>query len=256
MKIIAVDDESLALEGLVSSIKKAEPEAEVTGFNNPREALAFAKENQVDVAFLDIEMGEISGVDLAKKLKKENAKINIVFSTGYSSYQGEAFDMHASGYILKPVTKSKVAEELENLRFPVERSTGKRVRFHTFGNFEVYIDGEPVKFKYEKTKEMLAYLVDREGAFCTNGEIMAALWEDDDHESYLRNIRQDLRSVFEEKNVENAFIFERGKVSVNCDMVDCDLYDMQAGKVAAINAYRGEYMEQYSWGELSKGEIL
>lgn len=257
MKIVCVDDEKLALEGMMSSIKKVEPDAEVNGFLTPREAMEFLKNNSVDVAFLDIEMGEISGIDLAKKIKKEYPQANIVFSTGYSNYQGEAFAMHASGYILKPVTKAKVEAELENLRYPIEsKGTGKRVRFHCFGNFEVYIDDAPVKFKYEKTKELLALLVDRDGAFVSNGEIMASLWEDDEHESYLRNIRQDLKNVFDEKKLSDVIILERGKCSVNKEMVDCDLYDMQVGDVKAINAYRGEYMEQYSWGELSKGYLL
>ena len=257
MIILCVDDERLALEGMMSSIRKAEPDAEINGFLSPRDAMDYLKEHSIDVAFLDIEMGDISGVDFAKKIKKEYPKANIIFTTGYSSYQGEAFAMHASGYILKPVTKAKVEQELENLRYPVEPvKSGKRVRIHCFGNFEAYIDDAPIKFKYEKTKEMLAVLVDRDGAFCSNGEIMAFLWEDEDHESYLRNIKQDLKNVFEEKGIVDIVISERGKSAINKEAVDCDLYDMQAGDVKAINAYRGEYMEQYTWGELSKGYLL
>ena len=75
----------------------------------------------------------------------------------------EALDMHASGYILKPITAQKIRKELENLRFPVKPERRNRVYFQTFGNFEVFIDEQPVKFKYDLTKEMLAYLVDRKG---------------------------------------------------------------------------------------------
>ena len=257
MRILAVDDEKLMLSALVSAINEAMPEAEVAAFRSGSSALEYFEDNKIDVAFLDIEMGDISGVDFAKKIKKEYPKANIIFTTGYSNYQGEAFAMHASGYILKPVTKNKVEQELDNLRYPVEPvKSGKRVRIHCFGNFEAYIDDAPIKFKYEKTKEMLAVLVDRDGAFCSNGEIMAFLWEDEDHESYLRNIKQDLKAAFEEKGLNDVIIFERGKNAINKEAVDCDLYEMQAGDVKAINAYRGEYMEQYTWGELSKGYLL
>ena len=109
----------------------------------------------------------------------------------------EAFELHASGYLLKPVTPVKIRQELDNLRCPVQSVSRNRVRFQTFGNFEAFIDGKPVKFQYELTKEMLAYLVDRNGALCTNGEIMAVLWEDNCPSSYYRRLVKDMKDVFE-----------------------------------------------------------
>ena len=258
MKIMAVDDEKLALEAMLSAIRKAEPDAEVVGFRHTRDAYEYIQNNSVDVAFLDIELGEISGVELAKKFKQIKPMINIIFSTGYSEYQGEAFGMHASGYIMKPVTKDKVKCEMDNLRYPIENNdnkSGKRIRFQCFGNFEAYIDGAPIRFKYDKSKEMLAYLVEKGGALCSNGEIMAILWEDDNHESYLRNIRMDIKNVFDEAGLENVIMVQRGKIGINKEFVDCDLYDMQNGKPYAINLYHGEYMEQYPWGEFSKAML-
>ncbi|MDO4554653.1 MAG: response regulator [Lachnospiraceae bacterium] len=69
MKIIAVDDEKLALESVISAIKKVKPEESVTGFRDAQEALHFIEENACDVAFLDIEMREMDGITLAKKNK-------------------------------------------------------------------------------------------------------------------------------------------------------------------------------------------
>ena len=253
MNIIAVDDEKLSLESILASIKKVEPDALVEGFRKVNDAICYCEANPVDIAFLDIEMGEISGVELAKKLKLINPQINIIFSTGYSEYQAEAFKMHCSGYIMKPITKDKVKEELDNLRFPVNVTPKHRVRFHCFGNFEVYIDEAPAKFKYEKTKELVAYLVEKGGTLCSNGEIMCVLWEDDDHQSYLHNIRSDLKNVFDSAGCPDVIMIQRGKIGINKSEVDCDLYDMQAGIPSAMNLYKGEYMEQYSWGEFSKG---
>lgn len=93
---------------------------------------------------------------------------------------------------------------------------GKRVRMQTFGNFEVYVDGKPLEFKYSRTKEMLAYLVDRQGALCTMAEIQAVLFEDEmGHESYIKSLRRDLQVTLDEAGCGNArrslFVYRKGR---------------------------------------------
>lgn len=256
MKILALDDEQIALEGLVLAAKKAEPSAAIYSFRKSGEALEFCKTMTCEVALLDIQMRNMSGVELAKKIKLLNPQANIIFTTGYTDYMKEAFDIHASGYILKPVTPAKIRKELDNLRFPVLPAAKNRVRFQTFGNFEVFIDGEPVRFKYEKTKEMLAYLVDRNGALCTNGEIMAVLWGDKDSSSYFRSLKKDLRDLLAEAGCEEILIQQRGKTGIVREKVDCDYYDWLDGEIQAVNLYRGEYMAQYGWGEMTNAGFL
>lgn len=247
MRILAVDDERLALENLIETIVSACPDAEVKGFRYPEDAIEYARNNVCDVAFLDIEMGKINGVGLAEKLKELNPDVNIIFATGYGNYRDVAFDMHASGYIEKPVTAQKVAHELANLRRPVPSL--KRVRVQAFGNFEVYLDGEPMNFRYSKTRELLAYLVDRKGAMCTVGEMCAALFEDSDHVVYFKSIRGDLLTTLKSHGCEGIVVHQYGMLGVVPSEVDCDYYDFLNGKVTAANAYRGEYMTQYSWAE-------
>lgn len=211
MKILAVDDEKIGLEGLVSTIKEVESSAEIYSFQKAEDALAFCRENVFEVAFLDIRMRGMSGVELAKQMKLINPQVNIIFATGYGDYREEAFDMHVSGYLTKPVTPQKVRKELDNLRYPVASASEKRVRFTAFGNFEVYIDGNPVRFKYDLTKEMLAYLADRNGSYCTNAEIMAILWGDEKKTSYLSNLRKDLFDTLREKDCLDIIETEWGK---------------------------------------------
>ena len=146
MRILAVDDEKDALEVLVAAISECEKDAEIKAFNSPTEALNYAAENPPDIAFLDIRMPTMSGLDLAKKLKAINVRVNIVFSTGYSEYASDAFSMHASGYIMKPVSVRLVRKELENLRNPVE-TPNSRIFVRTFGNFELFVDGETLHFQ-------------------------------------------------------------------------------------------------------------
>ena len=252
MIILALDDKLLALEALVTAIEKAKPGAEIHGFRSSAEALAFAGEKSCDVAFLDIDMQGMNGIDLAKELKLRYPQINIIFATGFREYAADALDLHCSGYLMKPITPEKVCRELDDLRHPVVKFSGKRVRFQTFGNFEIYIDDQPVKFRYEKAKELLAYLVDR-GTFCTNKEIMAVLWERDASDSYLRTLRKEIMDTLRRFGCEEILIQQRGKMSIVPELVECDSYAWKQGDPIALNAYRGEYMNQYSWGEFSQG---
>ena len=255
MIVIAVDDERYALKNLVESIEEASPDAQIRHFRYPEDALDFAKENPVDVAFLDVEMIGMNGVELAERLKLYHPDLNIIFSTGYGHYRDAAFDLHASGYMTKPITPEKVKKELANLRRPIRNA--KRVRIRAFGNFEVYLDGNPISFKYSKTKEMLAYLVDRKGALCTNGEIMAILFEDDNgHEAYFRSLRKDLTDILESAGCSEILSQQRGRIGIIPDLVECDYFNWCSGKRSGINAFHGEYMTQYSWGEYTNAMLL
>ena len=135
MKILCVDDEPLALQMLELSVKKAKPDAEVLSYRKPRELLEAARQNGCDIAFLDIHMRGMNGVELAKELKAVNPKMNIIFVTGFSDYTGDAMSLHASGYIMKPVNKEKVERELSDLRFPIEPKSNALLRVQCFGNF-------------------------------------------------------------------------------------------------------------------------
>ena len=145
MHILATDDEQSALNILIGAIQEAVPLATVHGFRSPLEALEFMKETPCEVAFLDIQMREMSGIVLARKLKELYPKLNIIFVTGYSQYANEAFALHASGYVYKPVTADKIVVEMENLRTPVKWKE-KGICVNTFGNFEVIVNADHLYF--------------------------------------------------------------------------------------------------------------
>lgn len=254
MMIFAVDDEPKALNTLCCVIREAEPGAEVRGFDNSDDVLeAVRKGAAPDVLFCDVEMPGISGVELGKALKCFCPRLNVVFASGFDDYMGDALALRASGYLKKPVTAEDVRVELDNLRYPAAQPA-KRVRFQTFGKFEVFIDGRPVTFAWGRTKEYLAYLVDR-GTLCTSAEIAAALWEHNVSSQYVRRLRKDLTDVFTSYGCENVLIHEWNKQGIRAELVDCDLYDWKRGLPQGINAYHGEYMSQYSWAEVSHGTL-
>ena len=247
MRALLVDDEELQLIRLKSAVQKVLPaDAVLRCFVNPVQALAETAGEQVDLAFLDIEMPVIGGIQLAKKLKESNSKVNIIFVTAYEHYAQSAYAIHASGYLTKPVSEEKVREEIENLRYPIEIKTGKPLQIKCFGNFEVFANGVPVKFQYSKSKELFAYLVDREGAAISIGELNAVLWSED-HKSYLRNLIADIQTTLEAVGAGGVFVKRRNECFIDVAKVDCDAYEYKRNNPDAIRAYRAEYMAQYSW---------
>ena len=266
MNIIAVDDERIALEALMSAIIKAAPEAGIHGFRKPEAIFEYIDNlegGRVDVAFMDIDMRGNSGLEVARALIKKYPSINIIFTTGYSEYTLEALEMHASGYIMKPVTAKRVKEELAHLRNPIEEEEGNEELFvRTFGNFEVFAGDVPVTFKYQKTRELFAYLIDRRGALCRNNEIISVIFEDDSdessHVSYLKNIRSDLVSVLERHNKSDCLVRSRGEIGIKTGSLKCDYFEwLDNPEDATIRAkFKGEYMSQYSWAEYTLGNLL
>ena len=155
MNVIAVDDEFFALNDLTEVLNECIPNADIKSFTSADAAISFAKKNKTDIAFLDIEMDNTTGIQLASQLLKINERINIIFVTGYSEYALEAFSVYASGYILKPAEKKSVLAAMSKLRYPVENAR-PCVKVKTFSNFEVYVDGMPLHFPRAKSKELFA----------------------------------------------------------------------------------------------------
>ena len=113
--IILVDDEKLILRMGIPVLEEVFPGTVITGFTKPSEALAFARGNSVALAFLDIEMGRFSGLELCRELLKINPGTNVVFLTGYRDYSFDAWDTGARGFLLKPLTADAVRSQLSRL---------------------------------------------------------------------------------------------------------------------------------------------
>ena len=260
MHIMVIDDEYSALNILEAAVKEVVPTADIYRFRSPVEAYEFMKETRCDVVFLDIQMREMNGVVLARKLKEIFPRTNIVFVTGYSQYMDDAFSMHASGYVCKPATVDKIKSELENLRTPVKwKNNGIFVQ--TFGRFELMVNGNLVSFGRDKAKEMLAYLVDRKGIGVTRKELANVLFENMD---YSRNIQNYLTKIIKElvqtlERVGAGNILKRGmnSYSVDVNMFECDLYNYEKENATPqeLNLFQGEYISQYSWAEVTLARL-
>lgn len=257
MNIIAVDDEQLALSDLVRALHTVRPDCAPLAFSTSREALEHAEVNRVDVALLDIEMPGMGGLALAKRLKDLHPDLHIVFVTSYEQYTLDAFALHATGYLLKPVQVDALERELTFVYGQRTQNRRARVRIQTFGGFEVFVDDKSLAFKRSKTKELLALLVDRRGAALTAREACAALWEDKPYtasqRSYYQSLVADLRSTLTAAHADDIIVKAWNSLAIDPNVVDCDSYRFLDGDPVAVNSYRGAYLPSYPWAEFSTG---
>lgn len=253
----------------------------------------------LDYAFLDIKMRGISGLELAKQIKDLCPVTRILFVTAYDEYAFDAFKLHAKGYLLKPLTREMVEETLDSMELnwrdelgntvlsesaaaleaseaitekltihapdmgAEEREEGgalqKVISVHTFGNFDVYVNGRPVKFERSKSKELLAYLIDRRGAGSTTAQITAMLWEDQPGGRKLSNTTQQviysMMQTLKAEGIADIIVKKWNYLAVSPEKIDCDYYRFLEGDVTAVNSYMGEYMGDYSWAELTTAAL-
>ena len=248
MKAIAVDDELYMLEALEEAVSASFDIEQVERFSSCSAALVYAAENPIDIAFLDINMRGIGGLGLAEKLIELQPRCKIVFCTGYEEYAVSAFRLHVSGYLMKPITAEAVQKEIDHIKGI--KATEKLLTMKCFGNFEVFYNGESLPFKRKKAKELLAVLVDRNGAGMTAKEVCALLFPDDTDDvkntAYLRQLVLDLKNTLKMVGAEEVFRHETPYYRVDTNLIKCDYFSyLDTGKP---NFY-GEYMTQYSWAE-------
>ena len=255
MIAIAVDDEALMLGALVAAIEASPDITEVVKFSDCEEALEFIRENYADIAFLDINMRGMGGLTLAESIISACPDCKIVFCTGYEEYAIPAFKLHASGYLMKPISEEDVQKEIDNIKGV--RQKEKPLTVKCFGNFEVYAHNEKLMFKRLKSKELFAFLVDRNGAGMTAKQICAVLFPDDTDDtknaSYLRQLVLDLKNTLKTVGAENVLCHETPCYRVDTSLIKCDYMSyLETGKPE----FYGEYMTQYSWAEETCAMLL
>ena len=248
MIAIAVDDEALMLGALVAAVEASPNISSVAKFSDCEEALEYVKNNHTDIAFLDINMRGMGGLTLAEKIIAARPGCKIVFCTGYEEYAIPAFKLHASGYLMKPISAEDVQGEINNIIGI--RNKEKPLTVKCFGNFEVYVNDQKLTFKRLKTKELFAFLVDRNGAGMTAKQICAVLFPDDmddnKNSAYLRQLVLDLKNTLKSVGAEAVLRHETPCYRVDTSLIRCDYISyLETGKPE----FHGEYMTQYSWAE-------
>lgn len=252
MKVIFVDDETMAHVKFKSYAKRAGIYNQAALFYDSAEALQYARRHKVDLAVLDIEMPEIGGIELGRQLKKMDQNIRLIYTTGYGDYALEAFEIDAIGYLVKPYGYEELKKEIGKAS-RMQNIRENSVYIQTMPRFEVFIDGIPLKFTRKKVKELLALLVDRKGATLTAGDAIAALWEDRPEDQKTKNLfRTTLKRLYdflEEKKIRFILQEDPALKAVDANAFQCDYYELMKGAEDKIQKYSGIYMEEYEWAE-------
>ena len=247
MKILVVDDGQLAINSLIRILCRVAPDCDYISAMTTEDALSWMRQGPMDAAFLNLEMPGMNGLALTRMIQKLQPRCNIIVVTEHPEYALEALQIFVSGFLLKPANEADVRNVLEHLRYPPENAP-VGIKIQCFGNFEIFVGGRALAFKRSKSKELLAYLVDRNGATCTNGEMLAVLWEDKPDtaslHSHLRNLIFDLSHTLEDAGVTGLLIRGRSTLALDTSKQMCRKQPRSPVTMCRLPAFKPERTPQ------------
>lgn len=280
MNYLVIDDEQIILEGMKWSLKEVVgQDAVIYTASDPFTALEIIKSKKIDIVFSDVDMPGMNGLKLAEEINKLADDIDIIFATGYAHYSLDAWRTAAEAFVLKPVSEDDIRSVLSKIERKRRRQqkqesavaenkpdTGavyggeKDIVAMCFGNFELSYKGKPIHFARKKSKELLAYLIDRRGAMISTDEIRSILWEEEadteEKKGYVRVLANDIRKAFDILGVESILVNDQNRYCVDVSRISCDYLDFMNGDEKAHRQFQDEYMVQYSWAEATLGRLL
>ena len=263
MRILVVDDEMNNLDEIKSMIERNGKVAEVVYFSNPLEALKAAKKDIFDAALLDIQMPEITGLELAENLSSAHPDIEIVFITAYNHYATEAFEVNAMDYILKPLSYERF-EKAFNKLFTKEDIKISRVEipmFKVLGDVRISYGKNDIKWNRVKNYELFAYLLLSKSKKAHKEVICEALWPELDGKRALANLqvtmcrlRKDL-ACFSKEQIIIEYVHDYYTMRIASVGFDLDEFAAlaQSDDISRLNqafdAYSGDlfYLEPWVW---------
>lgn len=282
MRAIVVDDEYLALQSMTRMLQRFE--VTVAGaYQDPREALRLQREADADVAFVDIEMPELNGLELAARLQAEQPGLQIVFVTAYEQYAIEAFELAAIDYLLKPIQLKRLettiqrllARRAESVPEPAQLpAASPTVCFFHHLSFQD-AEGQPlaITWRTAKARELLAYLIHSGGKTPSKEELLDRIWPDADPDKsvthlhttiyQVRQSMKQLRFPLSLHYKEGRYHIELGGTQVDAPLWEKSLRDaVLADDDAAVHrlltqGYRGDYLEteDYMWAEAERERL-
>lgn len=257
MKILCVDADKKEATKMAQLVQKAvscsadiETDGEKAGY--------LAERRDYDIIITVPKRDSFDGLKLARYIHDTAPQTKVIFITDTPEYAVPAFKTRACGYLLTPVKERDLLEELVDLG--VFAQTKKHtVEAKVFGNFDLLCDGKAIKFSRSKTKELIAYLVDRRGTAASSSELIVNLYEDKDVDrttrSMLHNLISDAKKVFVEHGISDILDFQHNAFRIDDKKIVCDYYDLLDGKRVALNKFMGAYMSAYPWAEITAGNL-
>ena len=179
-------------------------------------------------------------------------KPEIIFVTAYPQYSLNAWQLDASGYILKPYDEEQICHALERAIcvHKNQKLIGhKNIQIFCFPGFDVFVNHSPINFKHEKSKELLALLTYYRGGWVNIDKMTFELFEEMEEKTaknYIRTILFRLKQILQQEKIDYILESGYGKARVIPDTFYCDFYEYLNGKT---ELYHGEFMGEYTWAQ-------
>ncbi|SHO48320.1 response regulator [Anaerocolumna xylanovorans] len=275
LRAIIVDDEKPAVEVLKLLLEKTGQICVVGSFMSAVHALSEVQNLKPDVAFLDIEMPEMSGLELAEKIIEAGNDIEIVFVTAYDKYALEAFRVNAINYILKPLSSDYISQTITRLKkikpSPVSpQMPADKGRIYCFGRLLVYGAGyrQAVKWRTSKAEELFAFMLQNLNNEVSKWKITQALWPECETEKLNVNLYTTVYQVKKtllSANIKFDFAFVNGRYKLELPEVYIDSAEFEtitntkiilsAASIErykkVLSLYKGNYLDEneYRWSQ-------
>lgn len=264
--VMIVGNELMVCDNLSDRIAAAFPQAEVIRMEDKPELLLYISACMeagicFDYVFLDGTVNSLVGKELAVRIKYMEPGAIIILYSGTEAETLVCGMTLVDRVIDPPFSIKSIFGTVGSDRTEEDnKAQGKpEVRVHTFGNFDVFVDGKALVFERKKAKELFAYLIDRKGAGASTSELASVLWEDRKYDSGIRSQTTRTISVLRKTLVQNGIgdvlVKTWNSLAVDPGKVICDAYAYENREQWALNLYRGEYMKNYSWAEFTNGKM-
>lgn len=248
MRVIYVDDEKMLLENFRLTAGEISKIDSLKTFSCGKDAISWVKEHPIDVAFLDIEMPVMNGIELAACLRRIDENIRIIFVTAYEQYALQAFEVDAIGYLLKPYLKEDIEKQIKKAAY-VRPVPQKDIQIQTMPDFALTVNGEPLLLGNTKQEELMALLVDRGESGITKADAKECLWSRYTSDNIYWTTMSRLKNILEEAGIFNIIVTNGQRKYLNTAMVECDLYQILDGEPGALDKYKGVYLQRFPWAE-------
>ena len=274
IRAILVDDEQLALQHMKKKLHDLGTVEVVQTFSNAQSFLHEMEQLDFQVVFLDIEMPGVTGIDVAKIIQKWNKNIYIVFVTAYQDYAIQAFELQSIDYLVKPVLKHRLEKTIARLQEQIQLTTQHQsseqpavpTKIICFDEFIVYYQGEPVKWKTSKVKELFAFFITHLHTYVNRDTIIDLLWPEHDYKKakiQLHTSLSHLRKTLDAIGYEQVLKFSNQSYMLELDTFQCDAIELEQTieqypqvnheNIQAfehvVQQYSGNYMDKndYEW---------
>ncbi len=271
MKAFVIDDERVyhtIMERLLSQIGGVEL---VGCYLRPEDALEQLRHQEVDIAFIDIQIGQDNGLDAARLLRSVHPDLEIVFVTSHKEYAADSFESYPLDYMVKPVSQSRLEQTIvraaSRLREKSRQaaSIAGKLKVRALGGLEV--SGErsgPVKWISKKSLELFAFLLMHRGRSVSKGRILEHIFPDmplKNAETYLNTAVYQLRKALQEHGYKHIVDNGQEQYWLLLDQVEVDFISFET-RVSQFGAFVNDEIEdaltcerQYS-GELYEDQAF